>query len=60
MVVWSLLPHLLWGTTLHNYNYEVEFGITTEPTYFCAVWLSYEIRIYMFWNSQVFDITHSL
>ena len=34
MVVRSLLPHLLWGTKLHNYNYEVEFGITTEPTCF--------------------------
>jgi len=34
MTVRSLLPHLLWGTTLHNCNYEVEFGITTEPTYF--------------------------
>jgi hypothetical protein len=34
MVVRSLLPHLLRGTTLHNYNYEVEFAVTTEPTYF--------------------------
>ena len=34
MVVRSLLPELLWGTTLHKYNHEVEFGITTERTYF--------------------------
>jgi hypothetical protein len=34
MVVPSLLPHLLWGSILHKYNYEVQFGITTEPTYF--------------------------